>query len=106
MWVAGPAATLGSTMVVMVMVAPGGRPKQHRTDVGFQDIKRGTVGVGGRQEHLRWDERGTGDSKRASGRMRQKQIGAGGGEIEREGQKVKGRGSLDLDFWRHAPPRR
>lgn len=81
-WGARPAATLGSTMVVMVMVAPRGRPKQHRADVGFQDIKGGTVGVGGRQEHLRWDDRGTGDSERASGRVRQKQIG-GGGDRER-----------------------
>ena len=26
--------------------------------------------------------------------------------IEREDQKVKGRGSLDSDFWWHAPPGR
>lgn len=104
MWGARPAATLGSTMIVMVMVAPRGRPKQHRADVGFQDIKGGTVGVGGRQEHLRWDDRGTGDSERASGRVRQKQMGGAG--TEREGQKVKDRGSLDSDFWQHAPPGR
>lgn len=43
---------MGPAMVVMVMVAPPGGPKQHRADVAFQDIKRGAVGVSGRQEYL------------------------------------------------------
>lgn len=64
---AGPTAALGSTVVVMVMVAPPGRPKQHRADVAFQNIKRGTVGVSGHQEHLRWCGRGTGEAAEPEG---------------------------------------
>lgn len=60
MWRAGPTAAMGPTVVVVVMVTPPGGPKQHRADVALQNIKRGAVGVSGRQEHLRWGGRGIG----------------------------------------------
>lgn len=41
------------SMVVMVMVTSPSCPKQHWADVALQDIKWRTVGVRGRQEHLK-----------------------------------------------------
>lgn len=52
--------SVGPTMVIVVMVTPQTCPKQDRADIALHNIKRGAVGVSGRQEHLRWGGGGTG----------------------------------------------
>lgn len=92
-------------MVVMVMVAPPGSPKQHRADIAFQDIKWGAVGVSGRQEHLRLGSRRTGRQQDKERWKRKAKWGEGRGE--KRGEKVnyvKVRGSPDPSLWLYAPP--
>lgn len=87
-------------MVVVVMVTPPGRPKQHRADVTLQNIKRGAVRVSGRQEHLRWGGRGAG-RQRERQRETEAESKVGVGEGKR-GEKV--RGSPDPPLWLYALP--
>lgn len=56
---------MGSSVVVVVMVTPQGCPKQDRADIALQNIKRGAVGVGGCQKHLRWGGEGTGRQRKS-----------------------------------------
>ena len=105
MWRAGPTATMGPAMVVMVMVAPPGGPKQHRADVAFQDIKRGAVGVSGRQEYLRWGGRRIGRQQDKGRWKRKAKWGEGrGGKRGEKVNYVKVRGSTDPSLWLYAPP--